>query len=323
MKKYLFASLSTLLLLAAIPLVISGFTLIAAIVCIAAFFTAFKGVEKFTNLLDFGVIFFSVLMLGFVLDFPSGKFPFMTLAMFFLGTSLCTRFLLIWVINYNRYPWIESATMVCALFFYVYGNIANHLGWMGWAFPVISLVLGIWNAVGAIMESKLSKKIIKHGYQVQIGKPAPEFELPDQDGNLVKLSDFKNQRDLLLIFVRGDWCPSCHIMLRTYERNREKFSKKNVMVFAIGPDPVGVNRDMVKRLGIEYKVLSDEKQNAVKLYGIHISDKIPGNKYEEGLPMPAAFLIDKKGIVRYTTRPDRVGEFLDPTTVFPILESLN
>ena len=46
------------------------------------------------------------------------------------------------------------------------------------------------------------------------------------------------------------------------------------------------------------------------------------HKYQEGIPLPASFLVDKNGIVRYTSRPDRVGEFLDPSKIFPVLEKL-
>ena len=163
----------------------------------------------------------------------------------------------------------------------------------------------------------------KTGYAAEVGKEAPDFELEDHDGKMVKLSDFKGVRDLLLIFVKGDWCPGCHMMLRTYEKNREKFMQKNVMVMAIGPDPVGVNKSMVDRLGLEYKVLSDESQKIVEKYGIKIPSFPGAPKQYESTPLPASFLICKGGIVRYSSRPDKPGEFLNPSLIFPILDSLN
>ena len=160
---------------------------------------------------------------------------------------------------------------------------------------------------------------------MQLGQEAINFNLPDQDGNPVSLADFKNQRHVLLIFVRGDWCPGCHMMLRTYEKNNEKFRARNIFAMAIGPDPVGVNRGMVEKLGLDFKVLSDEGQKTAMLYGVQLShyENNFSENYEEGIPLPASFLVDKQGVVRYVSRPDKVGEFLNPSLIFPIIESLH
>ena len=97
---------------------------------------------------------------------------------------------------------------------------------------------------------------------------------------------------------------------------------------AIGPDPVGVNRAMVEKLGLDFKVLSDEGQIIAQTYGCRLEDDEnlhpvkESHKYNAGIPLPASFLVDKNGIVRYTSRPDRVGEFLDPAKIFPVLEKL-
>ena len=94
---------------------------------------------------------------------------------------------------------------------------------------------------------------------------------------------------------------------------------------AIGPDPVGVNKEMVKKLNLEFKILSDVGQRTAMTYGVQLSeyDNDFAEKYEEGIPLPASFLVDKEGIVRYVSRPDRVGEFLNPALIFPIIETLN
>ena len=93
---------------------------------------------------------------------------------------------------------------------------------------------------------------------------------------------------------------------------------------AIGPDPVGVNKQMVEKLGVEFKVLSDDKQRTAMNYGIQLRDYDNdfAEKYQEGIPLPASFLVDRNSIVRYVSRPDKVGEFLNPSLIFPILETL-
>ena len=110
-------------------------------------------------------------------------------------------------------------------------------------------------------------------------------------------------------------------MLRTYERERKRFQFKNIMVMAIGPDPVGVNLEMVKKLGLEYKVLADNDQEIAKKYCLQTQKPHPPAKLE-AIPLPASFLIDKNGIVRYSSRADRAGEILAPSLIFPVVDSL-
>ncbi len=147
---------------------------------------------------------------------------------------------------------------------------------------------------------------------------------PDQTGAMVRLSDYRGKHPVLLIFVRGDWCPGCHMMLRTYQKHHERFKARGVHVIGIGPDSVEVNRDMVRRIGVGYRLLSDSSQEVSQRYGVVYEN--PAIEavvdYAEGIPLPASFLIDVNGIVRYVSRPDRIGEFLDPTLIFSVLDQL-
>jgi peroxiredoxin len=97
-----------------------------------------------------------------------------------------------------------------------------------------------------------------------------------------------------------------------------------VHVIAIGPDGVEVNRDMAARIGVGYQLLSDSAQEVSQRYGVVYDN--PAIEavvdYAEGIPLPASFLVDASGIVRYVSRPDRVGEFLDPSLIFGVLEQL-
>ncbi|MFN3876626.1 MAG: peroxiredoxin family protein, partial [Flavobacteriales bacterium] len=178
--------------------------------------------------------------------------------------------------------------------------------------------------LGYVQDGLRIGRSARFGYKVQVGQRAIDFELPDQDGALVRLSDFQGLHPVLLLFVRGDWCPGCHMMLRTYERNRRRFAAKGVHVVAVGPDDIGVNRDMVARIGVGYRMLSDPGQQVSSRYGVVYSNPLLelGVDYAKGIPLPAAFLVDADGIVRYVSRPDRVGEFLDPSLIFGVLEAL-
>jgi peroxiredoxin len=235
--------------------------------------------------------------------------------------------------GYSRFRFFEMFIMLAATGLFLADNLLHPGGWAKWVFPTPVLLFGFYIANGVILDSKGLLAYLKKRKYVETGSPAPEFALPDQDGNIIKLSDFSkkdgdHKRNLLLIFVRGDWCPGCHMMLRTYQRESHRFKEKNILCVAIGPDPVGVNRAMVEKLGLDFKVLSDEGQKIAQTYGCRLDDDEnlhpvkESHKYEEGIPLPASFLVDKNGIVRYSSRPDHVGEFLDPSKIFPILEKL-
>jgi peroxiredoxin len=189
-----------------------------------------------------------------------------------------------------------------------------------WLFPVLPLALAQLIATLDYIDRRELNALSQYGY-IKTGSEAPDFSLPDQNGNTVHLSDYKGKNPLLLIFVRGDWCPGCHIMLRTYERERKKFQERNVVVMAIGPDPVGINLNLVQKLGLEYKVLSDEHQETAKKYCVKVQTNHPPAKLEF-IPLPASFLIHN-GILHYTSRADVPGEILDPSRIFSVLEKIS
>ncbi|MBA2612830.1 MAG: redoxin domain-containing protein [Bacteroidetes bacterium] len=301
-----------------------GYTLPASILSLLAYFASIKEVSKYTSWYQFITVFVSALLIGTSLDLPYNHFPFLTIALLIAGFGSILRIVFFTTFSYTGYSWFEPLMVVLGSCVYILGNIFVSYGWQGYAFPLPILLFGALLGWGIIKDKK-QLKIHSGGYRVQIGKPANEFALPDQNGELVKLSDFKDKRHLLLIFVRGDWCPGCHMMLRTYEKNNAKFQEKNILVMAIGPDPVGVNRGMVEKLGLDFKVLADEGQRTAMVYGVQLKeyDNDFAEKYEEGIPLPASFLIDKTGVVRYVSRPDKVGEFLNPSLIFPIIEELD
>ncbi len=318
-------TLGVILNIAAIACIVSNHPLPASLLAVVAYFAAIKEVSKYTSWYQFGTVFASAIITGISLDYPLVHFPFLTTALILAACGSILRIVLFHVFSYTSHSWFEPVMLVLSIGTHIAGNLSVDYHWMGYAIPAPIIIFHAILAWGIIKDKKQLLTYTKGGYRVQIGKPATEFELPDQDNKMVRLSDFKNQRHLLLIFVRGDWCPGCHMMLRTYEKNREKFAAKNVMVMAIGPDPVGVNRGMVEKLGLDFKVLSDEGQKTAMVYGVQLKEYNNdfAEKYDEGIPLPASFLIDKKGIVQYVSRPDKVGEFLNPSLIFPILEKLN
>ena len=311
--------------IAAVICLAFGFNLVAAVLSLVAYFASIKEVSKYTSWYQFINVYGASVLLGLSVNYPFAGIPFLLLSSFFAAAGSITRIVFFRTFSYTGHSWFEPSLFFLALISYITGNIQNDHHWMGYAFPAPLIFFNAVLAWGILKDKKQLLAYTKGGYKVKIGQQAEEVALPDQDGTVTKLSGFKNQRHLLLIFVRGDWCPGCHMMLRTYERERAKFASKNIMVMAIGPDPVGVNRGMVEKLGLDFKVLADEGQKTAMVYGVQLEkyDNDFAEKYDEGIPLPASFLIDKNGIVRYVSRPDKVGQFLNPSLIFPIIDQLD
>jgi len=335
-KIHPYTTLALVLLLGSAGSLFTNVPYVSSALALFAITFSLSETAKFTSWFQFSVLFFSSLAFGISLELPftnkylpgGSAFPFVRLSCVLAVAVNYVRLIFFVQFGYSRFRYFEFFLMNVSIGLYIAGNLLHPSGWEKWAFPVPVILFGSYIAYGVIQDSKGLLAYLKKRKYVEPGNPAPEFSLPDQDGNTTKLSDFKTKRDLLLIFVRGDWCPGCHMMLRTYQKESHRFKEKNILCMAIGPDPVGVNRAMVEKLGLDFKVLSDEEQKIAQTYGCRLEDDEnlhpvkESHKYQAGIPLPASFLVDKNGIVRYTSRPDRVGEFLDPAKIFPVLEKL-
>ncbi|HET6992091.1 MAG TPA: redoxin domain-containing protein [Bacteroidia bacterium] len=325
-KKPIYTLTGLVLGAAAIPLLlVTHWQLASGISALAGYIIAMKDFSKFTSRLQFFTQVFTGLMTGIALEYPFQHFPFLLLTMFFVTMATFGRIMFFRFFGYTGKTWFEIGTLLLAIGCHIAGNMFAHSDVISWTLPAPALIFGTIFVWGIIKDKKQLLSNTMKGYRVAIGMPAPPFSLPDQDEKPVSLSDFHGERHLLLIFVRGDWCPGCHMMLRTYQKEAERFKSKNIFVLSIGPDPVGVNREMVERLNLDFKVLSDEGQKTAMMYGVQLEeyDNAFAEKYEEGIPLPASFLVDKTGVVRYVSRPDKVGEFLNPSLIFPIIDKLN
>lgn len=233
---------------------------------------------------------------------------------------------LVFVRNFThvRFLWVDGLCMIAGTGLYIAANIIHPVGWEGWVFPLSPVLFKNFLGSAMIVDGRNIAKRIKEEFKLQIGEPAPDFTLPDADGRMVTLSHFIGKRIVLLLFVRGDWCPFCHMMLRTYQSNSKRFQEKNVQLVAVGPDTTEVNKEMAEKLGLDFVVLSDTQFRAVNMYGLRMQGAFNSNVYNEdrAIPLPASFLICQNGIIRYMQRADDVGTGIRFDQVFDVLEQL-
>lgn len=300
------------------------FPSIAPVIVALAYCCALLEFIKYTSRFQFATLLMSAIALGVMLDLSGTGLPVMTAMLLLASLTTVLRQAKMQFFTYVNHTWAEPVMILVALSLYTFKILQPGTGWQVVALPIVPLVFAGGLTFLYVQDGILLRRKASKGYRIRLGHTAPDFELPDQQGKPVRLSDYIGEHPVLLIFVRGDWCPGCHIMLRTYERNRERFLEKGVHVLGIGPDSVDVNKDMVERIGVGYRLLSDTGQRASQQYGVIYANPLleQGVDYAEGIPLPASFLVDIDGVVRYVSRPDRVGEFLDPALIFGVLDAL-
>ncbi len=126
------------------------------------------------------------------------------------------------------------------------------------------------------------------------GEEALDFNLPDQDGNYVKLSDYYNDYNVVVTLNPGKLNDSCKDYLLFYKEHLMEFSALETQVLGVNMDSVDVNKEWTESIeGLGFPLLSDQSP----LGGITL--KYDCFVPEEGYGKRAVFVIDKKGILRH------------------------
>jgi peroxiredoxin len=301
------------------------YPLYAAIACTLAFGLNGTEIKEYSTYYQFINFHFTTLFLGYCVDSLIGDGTYYyTLAMVFNQLTGVLRLELLNRVFFGKHIWMEVTGLAGMWTIYIFAGLQHPADWRGWVLPALPVFFMTYICSTIIIQWFRDNKAKRESREsTELGKKAPDFLLQDVEGKEVRLSDFENKHHVLLIFVRGDWCPTCHIMIRAYETNREKFAEKNIIPIGISPDSTEVNKTMMERLGWKNMLLADSTQEIAKKYGILLTKNNPETNYPEGVALPASFLVDKSGILRYMTRSDSAGKFLSPSLIFPIIENLN
>lgn len=105
---------------------------------------------------------------------------------------------------------------------------------------------------------------------IDIGSKAPDFALKDQNGKVVKLSNFKGKK-VLLSFRPLAWTPVCHDQMSMLEENHLRFDELNAIAFGIGVDSAPSNKAWALSMNIHNtRLISDfwPHGDVAKMYGI-------------------------------------------------------
>ena len=124
---------------------------------------------------------------------------------------------------------------------------------------------------------------------LNIGDAAPDFELKDQHGNKVKLSSFKGDKNVVVLFIPFSFTGTCTGELCAIRDDLSNFQNDNVQVLAISCDSMHTQRIFAEQEGYKFPVLADFWPHgaAAKAYGVFNEDR--------GCAVRGTFIVDKSG----------------------------
>jgi thioredoxin-dependent peroxiredoxin len=129
---------------------------------------------------------------------------------------------------------------------------------------------------------------------VSEGEQAPDFTLPDQDGNAVTLSDLRGRPVVLYFYPKAD-TPGCTTQACGIREHRRDYEQAGAKVLGVSPDTVTAVRKFAEKYTLDFELLADEDHAAAELYGVWGEKKMYGKTYM-GVQR-ATFVIDPEGKV--------------------------
>jgi peroxiredoxin len=129
---------------------------------------------------------------------------------------------------------------------------------------------------------------------IQVGDKAPGFELKDNHGATVRLSDFRGRKNVVLIFYPFAFTGVCTGELCEVRDNLPQFADRDTQVLAVSNDSIHTLRVFAEQEGLEYPLLSDfwPHGQVSRAYGVFDEGK--------GCAVRGTFVIDREGVVRWT-----------------------
>jgi len=189
----------------------------------------------------------------------------------------------------------------------------------------------------AILIISITGFISLDNIQLNVGDKAPNFEGVNQAGDTVSLTTMLAEGPIVLTFYRGEWCPYCNNYLSELDENYTEMKKLGANLVAISPElPEYINQmaekmehpysiisggtSIMQQYGLDFQ-LAEKTINKYKIFGINLS-KSNGNE-DNTLPVPATYVIDKKGTIVYKHFDENYKVRADVKEILSALESLN
>lgn len=133
---------------------------------------------------------------------------------------------------------------------------------------------------------------------ITVGQAAPDFALPNQDKQEVKLSDFAGKKNVVIVFYPLDWSPVCTNEHACFVNDMKAFETLEAEVLGVSVDSVWSHKAYSEKMGIKYSLLADFQPRGAMAdkYGVFLADK--------GITGRAIVIVNKAGKVAWMKNYD-------------------
>lgn len=114
--------------------------------------------------------------------------------------------------------------------------------------------------------------------QLKIGVKAPDFKLPTDGGETLKLSDLKGQQVVLYFYPKDD-TSGCTKEAMEFNALRKQFEKAGAVIVGMSPDSVKSHDKFKAKYELGFTLASDEEKTALEAYGVWVEKSMYGRKY--------------------------------------------
>ncbi len=150
---------------------------------------------------------------------------------------------------------------------------------------------------------------------LSIGTQAPDFTLPDQNGELHSLSDFKGQK-VILYFYSRDNTAGCTKQACAFGELYPQFREKGAVVLGVSKDSVASHKRFEEKFGLPFTLLSDTEKEVIQAYDVWKEKKLYG-KVSMGV-VRTTYLIGENGVIIKAF--DKVKAADNPAQMLGVLE---
>lgn len=131
---------------------------------------------------------------------------------------------------------------------------------------------------------------------IKTGEQAPDFTLPDQDGDQVSLSAFKGKKVVLYFYPKAG-TPGCTTQACGVRDHLPAYDEADAVVLGVSPDPVKDVKKFHDKEGLNFTLLADEDHAVCDLYGVWAKKKMYGREFLGATR--STFVIGADGVVAH------------------------
>lgn len=130
--------------------------------------------------------------------------------------------------------------------------------------------------------------------KLKVGDKAPDFEGKDQDGNSIKLSDFKGKKVVLYFYPKDD-TPGCTAQACNLRDNDAALRNAGYQVIGLSSDPEKSHKKFIEKYSLPFPLVADTDKTINEAYGVWVEKSMYGRKYMG--TARTTFVIDENGIL--------------------------